>query len=71
MTPSCFYNNSLRFLVYNTFYIFFPDLFTSESEYLEYDRVNHENYYRPVINLKANVIFNGSGTMEDPYRINE
>lgn len=71
MTPHEFYNNSLRFHVYNSGQIFYTDLFTSESEYLEYDRVNHENYYRPVINLKANVIFNGSGTMEDPYHINE
>ena len=70
MTPHEFYNNSLRFLVYHNVQIFFPDLFVSESD-MSHDRVNHENYYRPVINLKANVIFNGSGTMEDPYHINE
>ncbi len=39
----------------------------NSTGYLGWDRVDYTNGVRPVINLKADTIFTGTGTMSDPY----
>ena len=41
----------------------------SDGNANSYDRVRYSNGVRPVFNLKAEVLAQGSGTASDPYRI--
>ena len=47
-------------------------MFVSDSSYLSYSDVNegfHGEYYRPVISLKSDLVFQGNGTMESPFEV--